>query len=332
MTNLPNGEMRRMNVKQSKKWNTDDLRELGIFIAFIIIVCVLMIFSPPGFRSGRNMLNILKQTSINGILATGMMYVIITGGIDLSVGSIAALSGVMAAHFAHPGEYPLIIPILLPVFIGTLVGLFNGIGVTYGSIPPFIVTLGSMTIFRGAALIASKGQPVFNVSKPFEAISGAFVFDTIPVLVIYYIVITLIFAFVLTRTVFGRHVYMVGGNETAARVSGIDTFKVKIVVYMISGFLAGIAGLLLTSRTISANPTAAQGYEMDAITAVIIGGVSMSGGSGKWYGTVIGALLISIIANSLDILNVSSHYQPVIKGMIIILAVLMDMKTKNRGK
>ena len=321
-----------MNLNRAKKFNTEGLRELGIFIAFLIIVGTLMIFSPPGFRSGRNMLNILKQASINGILATGMMYVIITGGIDLSVGSIAALTGVVAAQFAHPDEYPLIIPILLPVLIGALVGLLNGIGVTYGSIPPFIVTLGSMTIIRGLALIVSNGQPVFNVSKPFEAVAGAFVFDTIPILVVYYSVITLVFAFILTRTVFGRHVYMVGGNETAARVSGIDTFKVKIAVYGISGFLAGIAGILLTSRTVSGNPTAAQSYEMDAITAVIIGGVSMSGGSGKWYGTVIGALLISIIANALDILNVSSHYQPVIKGLIIIFAVLLDMKTKNRGK
>ena len=161
---------------KAKKVNLDGFRELGIFIAFLIIVGLLALFSPPGFRSPRNMLNIVKQASINGILATGMMYVIITGGIDLSVGSIAALSGVVAAHFAHPDEYPLIIPILLPVMIGTAIGLLNGIGVTYGSIPPFIVTLGSMTIVRGLALIVSNGQPVFNVSKPFESIAGAFVF------------------------------------------------------------------------------------------------------------------------------------------------------------
>ncbi len=320
------------SIEQTRKRsiNLSSLRELGILIVFILLLVVLMILSPNAFARPANFINILKQASINGILATGMMYVIISGGIDLSVGSIVALTGVVAATFAHPGEYPLIVPILLSVVIGTLVGLANGAGVAYGNIPAFIVTLGSMTIVRGLALIVSNGQPVFNVTKSFEALAGGFVFDVIPSLVVYYVVITVICAFVLNKTLFGRRVYAVGGNEVAARVSGINVNRIKLAVYGLSGFLAGIAGLLLASRTVSGNPTAGTSYELDAIAAVIIGGVSMNGGSGKWYGTVIGALLIAVIGNGLDILNVSSHFQLLIKGSIIIAAVLLDVKGKAR--
>jgi ribose/xylose/arabinose/galactoside ABC-type transport system permease subunit len=319
-----------MNKSLRKSFEFSSLREVGIFIAFFVILAILMILSPNAFAKPANLVNILKQASINGILATGMMFVIISGGIDLSVGSIVALTGVIAATFAHPGEYPLIVPIVLSVVIGAAVGLLNGVSVAYGNIPPFIVTLGTMTIVRGVALIAAKGQPVFDVTKLFEGIAGGFVFNTIPHLVVYFVVITLVCAFIITRTVFGRRVYAVGGNETAARVSGINVDWIKIAVYTLSGFLAGIAGLLLASRLVSGNPTAGQAYELDAIAAVIIGGVSMSGGAGKWYGTVIGALLIAVIGNGLDILNVSSHFQLIIKGSIIIIAVLLDMKGKGK--
>lgn len=319
-----------MNKTLRKSFEFSSLREVGIFIAFFVILAILMILSPNAFAKPANLVNILKQASINGILATGMMFVIISGGIDLSVGSIVALTGVIAATFAHPGEYSLIVPIVLSVVIGAAVGLLNGVSVAYGNIPPFIVTLGTMTIVRGVALIAAKGQPVFDVTKLFEGIAGGFVFNTIPHLVVYFVVITLVCAFIITRTVFGRRVYAVGGNETAARVSGINVDWIKIAVYTLSGFLAGIAGLLLSSRLVSGNPTAGQAYELDAIAAVIIGGVSMSGGAGKWYGTVIGALLIAVIGNGLDILNVSSHFQLIIKGSIIIIAVLLDMKGKGK--
>ncbi len=313
-----------------KRFNINSIRELGIFLAFVFILVTLMLLSPNAFARPANLINILKQASINGILATGMMFVIISGGIDLSVGSIVALSGVVAASYAHPGEYPLIVPMILALAVGAIVGLVNGAGVAYGGLPPFIITLGTMTIVRGVALIAANGQPVFNVTKEFEAAAGGFVFERIPNLVVYYVVITLVLAFVLTRTVFGRRVYAVGGNETAARVSGISVEKIKLAVYTLSGFLAGIAGFLLASRIISGNPTSGQAYELDAIAAVVIGGVSMSGGSGKWYGTVIGALMIAIISNGLDILNVSSHFQLIIKGLIIIVAVLVDIKGKGK--
>lgn len=319
-----------MNKTLTKRLQISSLREVGIIIAFVILLVVLMILSPNAFAKPVNLINILKQASINGILAMGMMFVIVSGGIDLSVGSIVALTGVVAASFAHPGEYPLIVPIILSGVIGAAVGMVNGASVAYGNIPPFIVTLGTMTIVRGLALIAANGQPVFGVTKIFEAVAGGFVLNTIPHLVIYFIIVTLISAFVITRTVFGRRVYAIGGNETAAKVSGINVNNIKIAVYTLSGFLAGMAGLLLASRLISGNPTSGQGYELDAIAAVIIGGVSMSGGAGKWYGTVIGALLIAVIGNGLDILNVSSHFQLIIKGSIIIIAVLIDMKSKGK--
>jgi ribose/xylose/arabinose/galactoside ABC-type transport system permease subunit len=321
-------EVGTMLLKKHSEIRSKFIREFGILLVFILVLISLMILSPGAFAKPANLINILKQASINGILATGMMYVIISGGIDLSVGSIVALTGVVAATFAHPGEYPLIVAIVLPIVVGGLIGMLNGIGVAYGGIPSFIVTLGTMTIIRGTALIISKGSPVFNVSKDFEKISGGFVFDTIPYLAVYFIIITAIFAFILSKTVFGRRVYTVGGNEVAAKISGIDVNKIKLGVYTLTGVLAGFAGLLLASRTVSGSPTAGQSYELDAIAAVIIGGVSMSGGSGKWYGTVIGALLIAVIGNGLDILNVSSHYQLVIKGLIIVFAVLFDIKGK----
>jgi ribose/xylose/arabinose/galactoside ABC-type transport system permease subunit len=319
-----------MNNWIGKKIRISSLREVGIIIAFILLLIVLSILSPNAFAKPANLINILKQASINGILAMGMMFVIVSGGIDLSVGSIVALTGVVAASFAHPGEYPLIVPIILSAVLGAIVGLVNGIGVAYGTIPPFIVTLGMMTIIRGLALIVANGQPVFGVTKVFEGIAGGFLFNTIPHLVVYFVIVTIISAFVITRTVFGRRVYAIGGNETAAKVSGINVNKIKIAVYTISGFLAGVSGLLLASRLISGNPTSGQSYELDAIAAVIIGGVSMSGGAGKWYGVVIGALLIAVIGNGLDILNVSSHFQLIIKGTIIIVAVLLDIKGKGK--
>ena len=187
-----------------------------------------------------------------------------------------------------------------------------------------------MTIVRGVALIISGGSPVFGVTDAYEDIAGGFVLDTVPYLVIYFVLITGASAFILNKTVFGRRVYAIGGNDISAAFSGINVKRIQVMVFMISGLLAGFAGLLLASRTVSGSPTAGQSYELDAIAAVIIGGVSMTGGAGKWYGTVVGALLIAVIANGLDILNVSSHYQSVIKGSIIILAVLLDMK--GRGK
>lgn len=325
-------EGQKMNERlgQVKRGFGGSFREFGILIAFVIVVTILMIISPDAFANPKNLVGIVRQASINGILACGMMFVILSNGIDLSVGSIVALSGVMAAHFAHPESYPLAVPIIIAILVGLSVGVVNGIGVAYGGIPPFIITLATMTAVRGIALIASGGSPVFGLSDDFKKLASGTIGNTIiPVLAIYFIVIICICGFVLSKTVFGRRVYAIGGNEIAAKVSGISVKKMRLAVYSISGALAGLAGVLLASRTYQGSPTAGVSYELDAIAAVIIGGVSMSGGAGKWYGTLIGALLLAVIANGLDILNVSSNYQMIIKGAIIAIAVLVDIKGKS---
>ena len=311
------------------------LKDFGILIVFVVLVVALSIISGGTFSTPRNLINILKQTSVNGILAMGMAFVIISDGIDLSVGSIVALTGVVSCMFAHPaaegtgGQYPFIVPILMALLVGGAVGVFNGSLIAYGGIPPFIVTLGSMTMVSGLALIISGGSPIYNVTSAFEAIASGKLFS-IPYLAIYMVIIVVICAFVLNKTVFGRRVYAIGGNEVAATVSGINVKRIRVIVYTISGVLAGLAGLLVASRTITGSPTAGKSYEMDAIAACVIGGVSMSGGSGKWYGVVIGSLMLAVISNGLDILRVNSNYQLIIKGVIIILAVLMDIKGKAK--
>jgi len=318
-----------------KQHGVSFLKDFGILIVFLILVIALSIISGGTFSSARNAINILKQTAVNGILAMGMAFVIISDGIDLSVGSIVGLSGVVACMFAHPaasggaGQYPFIVPILMALLIGAVVGLFNGGLIAYGGIPPFIVTLGSMTIVRGLALIVSGGSPIYDVTSGFEKIASGKL-ASIPYLAFYLVIVVAICAFVLNKTTFGRRVYALGGNEVAASVSGINVKRIRVIVYTISGVLAGFAGLLVASRTITGSPTAGQSYEMDAIAATVIGGVSMSGGSGKWYGIVIGSLMLAVISNGLDILRVNSNYQLVIKGFIIIFAVLMDIKGKAK--
>ena len=304
-----------------------DYKEFGIFIVFFALVVVLMIISPNAFAKPRNLINILKQASVNGILSCGMMFVIIAGGIDLSAGSTIALSGVVAALCAKVEGLPVIVAILAALAIGAAVGLVNGFGVAYAGLPPFIITLATMTGMRGLALIVSGGSPVYGLTQSFENLTSWFVFG-IPILAVYFIIIVLFAGFILTKTVFGRRVYAIGGSEATARVTGISVKRMKLAVYTIGGISAGIAGLLVASRTVQGSPTAGAGYEMDAIAAVVIGGISMSGGSGKWYGTIIGALLLSVISNALDILGVSSNYQQIIKGVIIAVAVYLDLRGK----
>lgn len=304
------------------------LKEYGIILIFVVLVIAMTILS-PNFAQPKNLINILKQTSINGILSLGMMFVIISGGFDLSVGSVVGVTGVVAAYLGK-GDYPLILPLLVCLALGALFGFGNGIGVSLGNLPPFIMTLGMMTALRGLALVVSKGQPITGISPEYVDLSSGFLFNVVPYLAVYFIIAIVICAFILTKTVYGRRIYSCGGNILAARVSGINVKVMQTSVYMIAGMMAGAAGFLLTSRTTVGAPTAGESYEMDAITACVIGGVSMSGGTGKWFGVVIGALLISVIANGLDILGVSSHYQKIIKGVIIIAAVLADVNGKTK--
>jgi ribose/xylose/arabinose/galactoside ABC-type transport system permease subunit len=316
----------KVSIQGKRKFSA--VRELGILFVLILIIIVLCILS-PAFADFGNFVNIIKQAAINGVLATGMMCVILTGGFDLSVGSIVGFTGVVAALLAQ-GQVPVIVPISLAVIAGLLVGLLNGYSVAYLNIPAFVVTLGTQSIVRGLAYIFSGGVPVFGVTKDYELIAGGKLFDTIPYLVIYYLAIALIIGFVLNSTVYGRRIYAVGGNEVSARVSGINVKFIKLSVYGICGLLAGVAGFLLTSRTVSGSPTTGIGYELDAISAVVIGGISLDGGAGKWYGTIIGALMLAVISNGLDIMRVPSYYQLIIKGIIIVIAVYFDVR--NRAK
>lgn len=312
-------------------------KDFGLILIFIILVVILSIVTGGAFSKFGNIMNVIKQTAVNGILAMGMTFVIISGGIDLSVGSIVGLAGVLATMVAHPaaegaaaGQYPAFVPILVAILCGAVVGVFNGFFISYFNIPPFIVTLGSMSIVRGLALIISGGSPIFDVTPFFEAIASAKLFGGIPILALYLVIVVAIAAFVMNKTIFGRRIYAIGGNEIAASVSGINVKLHRTIVYVISGICAGICGLLVASRTITGAPTAGQSYEMDAIAASVIGGVSMSGGAGKWYGVVIGALMLAVIQNGLDILRVNSNFQSVIKGCIIIFAVLLDIKSKEK--
>lgn len=304
------------------------VRDFGLIIIFALVVIGLCIASDT-FRMPRNLLNVLKQASVNGILAMGMMLVVLTGGIDLSMGSIVGFAGVCAAMFAHPDQFPLIIAVGAALVAGGLIGMVNGVGVSYGGLPPFIITLGTMSVARGLALVISGGIPVIDLTPEFEAISSATPFG-IPILSFYLIGIVLVCAFLLTKTVFGRHVYSIGGNATAAEVSGINVKKHLVGVYTIAGVLSGIAGLLMASRTNQGSPTMGVSYEMDAVTAVVIGGVSMSGGAGKWYGVLVGALFLAVIENGLTIFGVDPNWKQVVKGAIIIAAVLLDVKSKGR--
>ncbi|GHV34230.1 sugar ABC transporter permease [Spirochaetia bacterium] len=298
---------------------------LFILGGIVIVLCILS----PAFADAKNFINIFKQAAISGILACGMMCVILTGGFDLSVGSIVGFSGVIAALFAQ-GNYPVVVPVFLAIASGLAVGLVNGACVSYLAIPAFVVTLGTQSIVRGLAYLASGGIPIFGVTRAYEKIAGGLLFNFVPLLVIYYVLIVLLFGYILSKTVYGRRIYMVGGNETSAKVSGINVNAVKMSVYGICGLLAGAAGCLLTSRTISGSPVTGSGYELDAIAAVVIGGISLDGGSGKWYGSMIGALMLAVISNGLDIMRVPSYYQYLFKGSIIVIAVYLDVRSRAK--
>nr|WP_302664754.1 ABC transporter permease [uncultured Agathobaculum sp.] len=303
------------------------LSEYFIFVIFIALVIVLTCLK-PSFIQPSNLVNILKQASINGILAFGMMFVIIAGGFDMSVGSTVAFTGIVAALLGQ-GQFPIVVPLVVAMLAGLAVGVVNGVGVAVGDLPPFIMTLGTMTAVRGLALLTSDGKPITGISDSYKAVAASSFFG-VPMLAIFLVVVILICAFVLAKTVYGRRVYACGGNLQAARVSGINTTMIRISTFAIAGLLAGLSGFLMTSRVTIGQPTAAESYEMDAITACVVGGVSMSGGVGKPWGVVVGCLLITVITNGLDILGVSSHWQKIVKGLIIVLAVLIDVKGKRK--
>lgn len=302
------------------------LKRFGIVIGLAAICTVLAVMT-PNFATPANLINVARQISINGILAVGVTYVLLTGGVDLSLGSVVALTGVVAATFAHPGDYPVVVPILLGILAGAACGAANGVVVTWGKVAPFIATLGMMTIARGLALLVSGGRPVSNMSPQMTRLGGELA--GIPIPVLFLGAVAAGSWFFLTNTRLGRYVYAVGGNENAARAAGISVNRVKMFAYTVCGAMAGLAGVVLAARITTGQPNAGVAYELDAIAAVVIGGTSLSGGVGGVGGTLLGALLMGVINNGLDLLNVSSYYQQIVKGCIIVGAVWLDRRNKE---
>ncbi|MBB2483066.1 ribose ABC transporter permease [Bacillus sp. APMAM] len=301
------------------------MQKLGPLLGFIIIVIIVSILN-PSFLQPLNILNLLRQIAINALIAFGMTFVILTGGIDLSVGSILALSSALMAGMMVSGLDP-ILAIIIGSLLGGVMGRVNGLLITKGKMAPFIATLATMTVFRGLTLVYTDGNPITGLSNSrlFQLFGRGYQFG-IPVPAITMIIAFVILYLILHKTSFGRKTYAIGGNEKAAMISGIKVTKVKVMIYSLAGVLSALAGAILTSRLDSAQPTAGTSYELDAIAAVVLGGTSLSGGRGKIFGTLIGALIIGTLNNGLNLLGVSSFYQMVVKGIVILIAVLLDRK------
>lgn len=294
-------------------------------LGLLLLVIVMSILSPR-FLKVSNLLNVFTQVSVNAVIAMGMTFVILTGGIDLSVGSILAISGAVAAMVMKTTGN-ILLALSCALLVGMAIGLINGIIIAKGRLQAFIATLATMTIFRGVTYVFTKGIPISGLDQSFMAIGNERLLG-VPWPIIIMIGIFLITAYFLNQTKFGRYVYAIGGNEDSARLSGINTHKAKTIVYMISGLMAAVSGIVVTSRIGSAGATAGEGYELDAIAAVVIGGTSLSGGEGSISGTIIGALIIGILNNGLNLMNVNPFYQSIIKGTVILIAVLFDKRNK----
>ncbi len=313
------------------------LGEYGAFIALVLLAAVLGVISPE-FRAPSNLLNLLRQASFNGLIAIGMTCVILSDGIDLSVGSVFALSAIVCAEMITMG-LPAIVCICGALIVGVILGTISGLLVTKGRLQPFIATLVTMTAYRGLAMIITDGKPISRLADTLT--SGSFLFKAlgkgnivplfaenvkIPLPAVILVVAFLVFYFILNHTTYGRKIYATGSNAKCAKLVGVDTAKIKTSVYAISGFMSALAGLMMISRVNSAQPTLGDGYELDAIAAVALGGTSMSGGRGKITGTIAGVLIIAVLSNGLNILGVTSYYQDVIKALVILVAVLSDSK------
>ena len=296
------------NVDSAKKIDISKiLGKYGVYIALLVLF-VVMSFASNSFLTVTNLFNILKQNAVYGVLAVGMTFVIVTGGIDLSVGAIVALAACFATKLAQDG-----------------CGAFSGLFIAIANIPAFIATLATCTIARGIVFVFTDGRPITGVSDAYKYM-GRTSWGPVPVMVVIYLLFLVVGTFLLKYTKYGRHVFAIGGNKRAALVSGVNVKMTEFLVYVISGFCAAFAGLLLSSRIQTGQPAGGEGYELDAITAAVIGGASLSGGKGSVFGSFIGILVVGILTNGLDLLNVSSYYQQIIKGAIILLAVMADRK------
>ncbi|ASA57614.1 ribose ABC transporter permease [Vibrio gazogenes] len=321
--------MNQPTPKQRKWFSKEWLIEQKSLIALLFLILVVS-FLNPNFFTVDNILNILRQTSVNAIMAVGMTLVILTAGIDLSVGSVLALCGAFAASMIAL-ELPVFVAVPVSLLAGACLGGLSGIIIAKGKVQAFIATLVTMTLLRGVTMVYTEGRPI---SAGFTDVADSFAwFGTgymlgIPVPVWLMVIVFGLAWYLLNHTRFGRYVYALGGNESATRLSGINVDRVKIGVYAICGLMAALAGIIVTSRLSSAQPTAGMGYELDAIAAVVLGGTSLMGGKGRIMGTLVGALIIGFLNNALNLLDVSSYYQMIAKAIVILLAVLVDNKNK----
>lgn len=296
-------------------------------VMILFVICMVAAILSPSFLSITNLFNVMKQITVAGIVACGMAFVILSGGIDLSVGSIVGLSGVMAAGvLASTGN--VFLAVCTAIGLGILCGILNGLWIAQCGIPPFIATLGMMILLRGCILVYTKGSPIPIKVEGYKYLGKGDILG-IPVPIIILIILYLTGHFLLTQTAYGRSVYAFGGNREAARLSGISIKKTEWLVYIMNGFMCGVAAVVLTARLGSAQSTSGEGIEMDAIAAVILGGTSLTGGVGYVLPTVVGAMIIGIIDNILTLMNVNPHATNIVKGAIILIAVLVDKKVKD---
>jgi len=313
------------------------MNKYGIVVILLGICLILSIIS-PSFRSVRNLTNIVRQVSMIGIISMGVTLAIITSGIDLSSGSVLALVGVIVTSMSQNAVNTLqpisiVMPIGIAIVIGLMVGLIlgtiNGSLHAFGKIPPFIATLGMMTVARGLALLYSNGRPIGDLKESFMFIGGgSFLHISIPIWI--YLFVGIISHIMLSKSRFGRYIFAIGGNEQAARICGINVEKVKVMVYAYAGLLSAIAGIMLVSRTAAGNPSYGVSYELDAIASTVIGGTSLSGGVGSIPLCVIGALIIGVLNNSMDLMGVNAYWQQIVKGLIIVIAVLIDARKQRK--
>lgn len=299
-------------------------------VGLLVLMFSVSLFS-PNFLTVDNLLNVLRQTSINAIIALGMTYVILTAGIDLSVGSVLAFSGAICASLIA-SDVNMVFAVVITLGVGGLLGAANGVVISFFGVQPFIATLVGMTMVRGATLVYTGGRPIstgdFDVAESFYSLGGGYI-SGMPIPILVALVFFIIGWVVLNRTALGRYVYAIGGNEVVTLIAGINVNHVKMIVYTLSGAMAALAGIILTARLESAQPTAGMGYELDAIAAVVLGGTSLMGGRGTLIGTLIGALIIGVLNNALNLMDVSSYYQQIAKGAVILLAVIVDSRVKN---
>lgn len=315
---------REERLMESKKI-INRMQDFGALIALFVLVVLIGIISPE-FRTIGNFLSLLRQSSVNGLIAFGMTCVILTGGIDLSVGSVLALSTALCAGMIARGV-PVGAAMAAALIIGTAFGVVSGILVTKGRLQPFIATLITMTVFRGITMIYMDGRPISNLGDSFwlKFVGKGNLFG-IPFPVIIFLTVFALLFFVLERTTFGRRIYATGSSEKAAKLAGVNIDRTKLAAYAISGCMSALSGIILLSRLNSAQPTLGSGYELDAIASVALGGTSMNGGRGRIWGTFVGVLIIAVLNNGLNILGVSSYWQDVVKGIVILCAVLSDRK------